>query len=186
MMRFDYLRDAPPAFVERLKPARIPHALRTPLAALLATIVIVASWWGVETLQIGQAGHELAVQKARAAASRADLAQIKVRRSKLDALVALDARVRTMRRSGAVVANRFADVANHVPERAWLTSIGEADGVLDIQGDAIGLDGLSTTLADLLSSQSASQPSLVRAGRDDHVLVESVLSFQIHARERVE
>jgi Tfp pilus assembly protein PilN len=184
MTHFDFLRDAPPAFVERLRPTRIPIDMRTPLAALATTIVIVAAWFGVETMQLQQAQQECAEQRSRAIASRADVAQTKVRRTKLDGLIALDQRVREIRRSGAVLGHHFADIANHVPKDAWLTSIARIDSGMEIQGDAIGLEGLSIALADLFSSSVAISPALVRAGRDDREVGRNVLSFQIHAAER--
>lgn len=179
MTKFDFLHDAPPAFVERLRPSRIPEHLRTPLAALATSIFVVAVWWLVQNLQLQQAAKELAVEKARAIASRADLALTRVRRAHVEDLAALDNRVRAIRRSGAVASSMLADIANHVPQHAWLSAITQADGGFEIDGNAGGLDDLSRTLASLMSSRAASSPTLVRAARetrDD----EGVVSFQLH------
>jgi Tfp pilus assembly protein PilN len=179
--RFNYLHDAPPRFVEQLRPSRIPEQLRTPLAALGTTVIVIFLWWVIESMQIAQAQTELATEKARAIASRADLAQARVRRTHVQELVALDRRIRSIRRSGAVESSRLADIANHVPDHAWLTAITRADPGFEIDGDALGLDGLSRTLASLMSSSSVSTPTLVRAARDERGADRNVITFQMRA-----
>lgn len=166
MTKFDFLKDAPPAFVERLAPNRIPEYLQTPLAALATSIVVVAAWWLMQHLQLQQAARELANEKARAIASRADLALLRVRRAHVEDLAALDARVREIRRSGAIASSALADIANHIPKHAWLSAIHHSDGGFDIDGDAAGFDELSRTLAGLMSSKAANSPALVRAAQD--------------------
>lgn len=166
-MKFDYLRDAPPAFVERLRPSRIPEYLRTPLAALATSICVVAAWYAIESLQVQQAARELAVEKARALASRSDLSLARVQRAHVEGLIALDDRIRSIRRSGAVTSSMLADIANHVPRRAWLTAIRQSGGAFEIDGTADGLDELSDTLAGLMSSRTARAPALVRAAQED-------------------
>ena len=184
MTRFDYLRDAPPVFIERLHPSRLAEELRTPLAALATTAIVILVWWGIETMQIAQARTELAMQRARAIASRTDLAQARVQRAHLADLIALDKRIREIRRSGTTLARRLADIANHIPDRAWLTSISRADQGVEIEGNAIGLDGLSETLASLMSSSTAASPALVRAARSDRPSMQDVISFELRAEGR--
>jgi Tfp pilus assembly protein PilN len=181
MNRFSFLRDAPPVFIERLHPSRLPDELRTPLAALVTTAIVLVIWWGIESAQIAQARVELATQEARALASRADLAQTRVQRNRLVGLIALDRRVREIRRSGAVLSADLADIANHVPDRAWLTSIVQAGRTLVIDGNAIGLDGLSDTLAGLMSSRKAGMPALVRAMRSERPTMHGTISFQVRS-----
>jgi Tfp pilus assembly protein PilN len=181
LKRFDFLRDAPPLFVERLRPSRLPAELRTPLAAFATTVVVILAWWAIETAQIAQARAELVTERARVAASRTDLAQAQVRRSRLVDLISLDRRIRDIRRSGAALSGNLADIANHLPDRAWLTSIAQDDRGLEIDGNAVGLDGLSDTLAGLMSSRSAATPSLVRASRSDQPAMHDVISFQLRS-----
>lgn len=180
MTKFDFLHDAPPAFVERLRPSRISEHLRTPLAALATSIFVVAAWWLVQHLQLQQAAKELANERARAIASRADLALTRVRRAHVDDLAVLDNHIREIRRSGAVTSSMLADIANHVPQHAWLSAIAQSDGGFEIDGDALGLDELSRTLASLMSSRAASNPTLVRAARETRGQ-EGIVSFHVHA-----
>ncbi len=184
MTRFNFLSDEPPAFLEVLRFKRIPDALRTALAATITIAVVVGVWWGVEVLQIRQAGEELRVEKTRALASRADLAQMRVRRSQIERLLALDRRIRQIQTSGATLSAQLADIANHVPSYAWLTSVQDGEEGLEIDGDVKGLDGLSETIADLTSSASAASVDLVRAGRDERDGGRDLLSFQMRSEEQ--
>lgn len=167
--------------MERLRARPIPQEVRTPFAALLTSLFVVSVWWGAQTLQIRQAEDELATQRERALASRADLAQARVRRSKVEELIALDRRIRGIRRSGAVLASRVADLANHIPDRTWLTSIAHAEHGAEIDGETLDVDGLSQTLASLLSSSATSAPSLIQAGRDERARDSDVLRFRVRA-----
>ena len=184
MTRFNFLSDSPPAFLEMLRFKHIPEGLRTALAATVTIAMVISVWWGVEVLQIRQAGEELRIEKARALASRADLAQMRVRRSEIERLLVLDRRIRQIRTSGAELSSRLADIANRVPNSAWLTSVQDGEEGLEIDGDVKGLDGLSETVADLASSASAASVDLVRAGRDERDGGRELLSFQMRSEER--
>jgi Tfp pilus assembly protein PilN len=180
MIRFDFLHDAPPAAWAELLRARIPDRLRTALAATCTIAVVLIAWWAVEKVAIRQAQHEFTRLKAMADASRADLARAHVRRSHVEALLALDARVRRIRLSGAELSGRLSDIANHLPERAWTTSIRDDAGELEIDGATLEFDDLGPALADLLTSRVAAAASLVRAGRDG---AQSALAFSLRSRQ---
>jgi len=169
-MRFSYLHDARPDALERLRPSRLPEGLHTPLASLATAIVVVVAWWGIEHMLLAQARQELGQQTFRLDASRLALREAKLQRVHVDSLLESDTRLREIRRSGALLASRLADIANHVPTRAWLSSVGQVNDALEIDGHAEGLDGLSDTVADLMSSKTAAAPDLVRASKDqtDH------------------
>jgi Tfp pilus assembly protein PilN len=178
-MRFDYLRDSAPEAFEYLRPSRIPETLRTPLAAFATVVVIVGVWWIVEQLLLAQARGELQAQSLRLSASRVGLHELKLRKTRLEQLISIDTRLREIRRSGAVLASRLADIANHVPDRAWLTSIARVDGGLQIDGNAEGLDGLSDTVADLMSSSNAASPSLIHASKEDRDRSGRIIAFEV-------
>ncbi|MBV8639368.1 MAG: PilN domain-containing protein [Candidatus Eremiobacteraeota bacterium] len=103
-------------------------------------------------------------------------------RSDVDVLLALDAKLRRIRLSGSMLSHRLADIGNHVPSEAWLTSIVRTDDGLELRGRAQGLHVLSETVADLMSSSAASSPTLVRAVREEHGA--PLISFTIRAEER--
>ncbi len=177
MMRFNYLRDSAPEAFEYLRPSRIPEPLRTPLAALITVMLVVAIWWVVEQLLLSQARAELQTQTLRLAASKAALDELKLRKNQVQDLLAIDARLREIRRSGAVLSTSLADIANHVPPRAWLTSIARINDGIEIDGQADGLDGLSDTVADLMSSSSAASPDLIRASKEDRARSAGIVAF---------
>jgi Tfp pilus assembly protein PilN len=176
-MRFNYLRDSAPDAFEYLRPSRIPEPLRTPLAALLTATVVVALWWVIEQVLLSQARAELQTQTFRLAASKAALAELKLRKTHIEDLLAVDSRLREIRRSGAALSSGLADIANHVPMRAWLTSIARVNDGIEIDGQADGLDGLSDTVADLMSSSTAKSPNLIRASKDERYRVGGLIAF---------
>jgi Tfp pilus assembly protein PilN len=178
--RFNYLRDSAPDGFEYLRPSRIPEALRTPLAALLTVTVVVAVWWAIEQLLLSQAHDELQAQTFRLAASKAALTELQLRKTHVEDLLAIDMRLRAIRRSGATLSSGLADIGNHVPARAWLTSIARVNDGIEIDGQAEGLDGLSETVADLMTSSSAASPDLIRASKDDRDHSGKLIAFVVH------
>lgn len=178
-MRFNYLRDsAPDAFVF-LRPSQIPEPLRTPLAALATIIAVVGVWCIIEQILLGQARDELQLQTLRRNASNAELSELKLRKDRVEELLAIDARLREIRRSGAALSSDLADIANHIPPSAWLTSITRVDTGIQIDGRAEGLDGLSDTVADLMGSLSAAPPELIRASKEDRDRSGTIISFEM-------
>jgi Tfp pilus assembly protein PilN len=180
VIRFNYLHDSAPDGFEYLRPGRIPEALRTPLAALLTVVVVVAVWWVVEQLLLAQASDELRTQRFRVASSKAELAELNLRKTHVEELLAVDTRLRIIRRSGAALSSGLADIGNHIPAGAWLTSIARASDGLEIDGQAEGLDGLSETVADLMTSSSAASPDLVRANKEDRDRSGRLIDFVVH------
>jgi len=179
LVRFNYLRDSEPDAVAYLRPSRIPEPLRTPLGALATIMAVVGMWWVIEQILLGQAREELQLQTLRRNASNAELSELKLRKTRVEELLAIDARLREIRRSGAALSSGLADIANHVPARAWLTSITRADTGTQIDGRAEGLDGLSDTVADLMSSSSAASPDLIRASKEDRDRSGTIISFEM-------
>ena len=182
-MRFNYLCDAPPELVERLRGVRVSAQLRTPLSATATALFVVCAWWFLERHWISEAAREEAIAAVRLEQSRAAFASTKLVRADVDQLLALDARLRRIRLSGSVLSHRLADVGNHVPTRAWLTSIARTSDGLELHGRAEGLNVLSETVADLMSSKAAASPTLVRAVREDRET--GVINFTIRAGETV-
>jgi Tfp pilus assembly protein PilN len=179
MTRFNYLHDAPPETLERLRPSRVPEQLRTPLAALLTTCIVVCIWWGIEQLALGQARSELGREQLRVDASRTELKELRLHKEQATKLLALDTRLRGIRVSGARTAAALADIANHLPSRTWLTSVSRVDDTLEIDGRAVGFDALSSTLTDLSAGSGAASPRLTRAASDERD--RSVIAFTLRA-----
>ncbi len=184
MMRFNYLRDSVPETFELLRPSRIPEPLRTPFAALVTVIIVVGVWWIAEQLLLAQARDELQAQSLRLNASQVALRELKLRKTRAEELVSVDARLREIRRSGAVFSSRLANIANHIPAQAWLINIAHVDSALEIEGNAEGLDGLSKTVADLMSSSSAASLDLVRANKKENDRSSTIIAFEVRLGDR--
>lgn len=182
MMRFNFLNDAPPEFVERARNIRIAAELRTPLSALLTAVLVVLTWWGLENYWLSSAQREEALAEVRLTESQADLAATKLVRTNVDDMLALDRRLRDIRLSGSILASRLSDIGNHVPEHAWLTSISNLPDGLEIAGKADGLAALSQTVTDLMSSKTAASPTLVRAAKDDRG--KNLIAFTVQVEKK--
>jgi Tfp pilus assembly protein PilN len=185
MMRFDYLADAPPHWLDRLRSLRLPEAVRTPLMALLTSMLVVLAWYGLESYWVAKAMTEEQVAAARHDRSRAELARTQLERLRVEDLVVLENRLHSIRQSGANLSRLLADVASHVPEHAWLTSISNTSNGFEIAGEARGLTALSQTLADLTSGTTFGTPTLVRAGREARASSGDLLSFTVRVEARV-
>ncbi len=184
MKGFDFLHDAPPAAIDRLRSVRICEELRTPLWALVTAIVVVSAWYGLERYWLDSARREEAAATVRLAESRADLAATKLVRTNVDQLLAFDRHLRTIRLSGSELAAKLSDIGNHVSARAWLTSISTVQDGMEISGRADGLVALSQTIADLMSSRTATSPTLVRASKDDRA--KNLIAFTLEVAARRE
>ena len=186
-MRFNFLNDAPPDILDRLRNTRVPVEMRTPLSALATAVFVVLSWWGLERYWLSDAQREERVASSRLLESRADLAATKVARAGIDQLLSIDRRLRDVRISGSVLGAALSDIANHVPRHAWLTSLSDTHDGVEIMGRADGIGSLSQTIADLMSSRTAASPNLVRATRDEQA--KGLFTFAVavemkHAKSR--
>jgi len=178
MTGFNYLGE--PALVDRLHAIRVPAALRAPLLALVSVAFIVLAWWGIELRNLSAAVNEERVASTRLEASRIDLARTKVLRIDLQAMLALDRQLRAIRLSGSQLGVRLADIANRIPQRAWLTSIAPVQGGMDINGRAEGMAALGDTIAALVSSTTVTNPTLIRASSDDRADIQlPTIAFEL-------
>jgi hypothetical protein len=183
-MRFDYLHDAPPDFVDRLRSFRFPPALRWPLAVLSTIVFTSLGAYGIFSLAIASARATEAQALARYESSKAAVARARLERAHIAELLVLDARLREIRDSGSTVSTRLADIANHVPPHAWLTSLSRTASGISLSGKSTGLPALSATIASLLTSKTVTAPTLVRAGKDERDHSNGVLSFEVQVNDR--
>lgn len=181
-MRFDYLHDAPPEALERLRALRIARSVRWPLAVLTAIVVTQAAASAIFTLAIGEARATEREAAVRLEASTAALARVRLAKVRVDDLVALDRQIREIRGSGSRVSARLADIANHVPAHAWLTTLARTPNGFEIIGKSSGLPALGATISSLMTSPAIVAPTLVRAGGEER---RGALSFDIHAVDRL-
>lgn len=181
MTRFDYLRDAPPESIERVRAIRISASLRWPLAVLTAVVVTHACASGIFTLALSEARSTERAAAVRLEASTVALARVRLTKVRVDDLIALDRRLREIRSSGSRVSARLADIANHVPAHAWLTTLARTPNGFEMVGKSSGLPALGATMSSLMTSSAIVSPTLIRASGDER---RGALSFAIRAAER--
>jgi Tfp pilus assembly protein PilN len=182
-MRFDYAHDAVPEAIERLRPSRVPRELQTPLAALLTVTFVVLAAWPIEFVHVRSTETEVHSAEEHVRRTRAELARYKLARVRVEALFGLDAQLRSIRTSGATISVHLADIANHVPPKAWLTSVSHTRTGTSVAGNAEDLSALSETVADLMSSATMPAPALVRAGKTNGAFSKATLSFEMRSQE---
>jgi Tfp pilus assembly protein PilN len=180
--RFDFLKDGRPDIVDRVCSVRLPDDTRTPLSALLTSVLVVCAWWGLEQSWYASALREEASAQRRLSESQADVAAAKLERTNVDEMLGLDRRLREIRMSGSTLAVRLSDIANHVPPHAWLTSITNLPAGTEISGEADGFKALGETVTDLMRSGAAASPTLIRASKDDRA--KNLLAFTVQIEEK--
>lgn len=166
MISFDYLRDAPPEWIERIRSARLPRHLHGSARALIAVAVVIATMLGIETWRLNA---ELAMEHAarvRFDRTKASLSARQLAWQQLDALIAQDRRLSDIRRSGSVIAARLARTGNLLPTETWLASMTAAHGV-SLDGSATNLAAVSNVLERMIGNgESPELRRLVSGGKD--------------------
>lgn len=166
LIRFDFLRDPTPSFVDSLRRVRLPRRLYPAALAGAAVIAALAAASGAEVFRehAAQALEERA--GARFERSRAALTRARLQWQRLDGLVALDRRLRQIRTSGSVAAQRIARVGNAFPQRAWVTSMAAgAASAYEVKGFADGLPAVEKLLANVARDRVAGRPRLLQVSQ---------------------
>lgn len=162
MNGFNFLCDAPPLFIERLRTPRIAGEAVGPLVALFAVLFVLLAWNVLERTAISAERVRAREERRIAAASLLDLRRAHGAYADLATLRARDERLRSIRLSGARVAAATARLANRVPRGIVLTKMAGAAGKAQLEGRARDV----VTLGELMSGLTRSEPpSLVRATR---------------------
>jgi Tfp pilus assembly protein PilN len=178
--RFDYLHDAPPDIIDRIRTYRLPRRLRgaaLTLGALACVILVIA---GIEDSRIRAAtGLELRASD-RVDAQRAALARGRLQWRDVDRLIAADRQLRRIRLSGSTIAAKLAAIANQLPRRVWLSSIGPAAAGWSIEGEALDVAALDTALGNLIATPSLGAPRLVRMTSQARLTAGPVVSFEFN------
>ncbi|MGZ3499198.1 MAG: PilN domain-containing protein [Vulcanimicrobiaceae bacterium] len=179
MTAFDYLHAPRPAVVRKMLEARVPERLHNPLLALGLAIAVVVGAWGIESYRLQSAVRLEERYQQRFDQSRRELARTKVFYSRLQRLVALDKQIAAIVRSGDDDARRLAEIANRLPERAWLTSISRDATGISLEGRAENLRVVSRTMGALAQSRVLRNPVLLDAsssGRGG----DQLFHYQVH------
>ena len=179
-MRFNYIQDAHYECFMRLRSLRFPAQLHAPLLALVTVLLALSVITGILTYRSGAATTLERAAQRRFNASRDIVARDRLTRVHVEKLLALDSRLRAIRKSGWRLSERFAAIANHMPRRTWLVSISHATSGFALDGRTKGIMGVAETLSSFLSSRDLRPTQLVRASVLDDPRAPGVLSFELH------
>jgi Tfp pilus assembly protein PilN len=177
--RFDYLHDAPPDIVDRIRTYRLPRRLRSAAITLGVLACVLLTMTAVERARIGAAIALERQASGHVEAQRAALARAQLQWRDVDRLIAADRQLRRIRLSGSVISARLAAIANELPRRVWLSSIAPAASGWSIQGDALDVPALDTALANLIATPSLGNPRLVRMTSQARLAAAPVVSFEV-------
>lgn len=172
-MRFDYLRDAPPEVVERLRVVSATPQVRALLAFVATATLAIGFAWGMELTGLHEARQGLVQARGRLDRSDAAAAAVRADIAFLRRQLVLDGRLRRIRLSGAVAAHKMTLLASRLPPRVWLTSIASTPDGYDVIGRALGLDEVGRALR----AYPAIRLVAVRAPTEPHA---RILTFQLH------
>lgn len=181
MTRFDFLRDAEPDLFVRIRSLRIAKPLRWPLAVLLTVVLTHATAGALYGMAVASAEKTEREAQNRFEASRSAVARVHVQRVRLEEFIALDARLREIRRSGNRASAALVAVANDVPAHVWLTSLSRTPAGFEIVGHSNGLPSLGTTMSRLVMNPNVADPTLIRADGEQQG---RSIAFDIKATER--
>ncbi len=180
-MSFDYLRSARADWIRRVMDLRVPPRLHAALLALATAAALAGSVWVVEGCRLAGARRMEAAYSVRFTESERAVRRSNVYYARVNALVALDARVQNIVDSGNRDARRLAEIANNLPPHAWLASIARDDRGVTLEGRARDLRVLGGVLSAFARGRRVRNASLVNA----HEVLDRggapVVNYTVHA-----
>lgn len=179
-MRFDYLHSARPLLLQRLLELRIPERFHNASFALCGALAVIGGAWGIESYRLQQAIQVQTIYRHQYEAATADLKRANVYYDRVRSLVALDLRVRRIASSGDADARTLAEIANELPQHAWLTGISHDATGLSLEGRAKDLSAVSSVMRGLMRARDLRSPMLQSASLDEDPDGEGAMKYTIH------
>lgn len=146
-MRFNYLRDAPPDAIDRLRVISNTPQARPMLSFLATSVLVTACAWGLQAAHLHEADAQLERARQLLDENTSAIVRVNAKILALRRLTDIDSRLREIRMSGAVTAVRVTRIADELPDRMWLTELASTTEGEDIEGRVVGLDQLGFLLA---------------------------------------
>jgi hypothetical protein len=176
---FNYLRDAPPEFVDRIRFLRVPRRLHAACSTLVALVVVLGAAVGIDLVREHRAALLVSQAQARFDVDNAAVARRRLAWADVDSLLAADARLRAFRNSGADLAGHLARVGDLLDHRVWLVAVEpDGHGIL-LRGKAADLPSIHRSMSALLGADTGELPQIVRVTRDD-ASRSAPLGFELH------
>ncbi len=163
MISFDFSRSAQPEFVRRVLAFRIHERYHAVLMALAGVAVALLGVWGIEDRRLNETLAMQTVYRQRYDESVRALRRANVYEEHVKRLVGLAQRIRSIRASGYADARRLAEIANNLPQHAWLTAIAYDGDAIALEGRTKDLSVLSDVIRGLTRAKHLRNPSLSSA-----------------------
>lgn len=179
-MRFDYLHSARPLLLRRILELRVAERFHTSLYVLAGAIVIVVGAWGIESFRLREALKMEAVYQLQYDAAQSRLKESNLYYDRVERLVGLDQRIRRIAATGDADANTLAEIANELPQHAWLTGISHDATGLALEGRAKDLQVVSAVLRGLMRAKDLRSPMLESAQSDKEPGSGAAMKYSIH------
>lgn len=164
----------------RLLEVRIPERFYSALLALAAAVIVVAGAWIIESYRLRDALSVQAVYQQRFDRTQEQLRAANVYNDRVRAVVALDRRVRGIAASGDADARTLAEIANRLPQHAWLTAISHDETGLTLEGRAKNLAVLGGVIHELMRAKHLHSPTLVSAIAEKPQGEDAAMKYEIH------
>lgn len=179
MISFDFMHSARPDWLRGLIEIRVPHRLYNALSGVAAALAIVAGAWTIEHHRFSDARAMEAAYQRRFDSSERALQKTKIFYDQVQALTALDRHVRRIVASGDADARRLAEIANNLPEHAWLTSISRDQNGVALEGRAQNLGVISGVLHGLMRARTLRNPILTSAQAVAEPTHEGIIKYAV-------
>ena len=183
MIRFDYIHDPKPLWLQRLAAVRVPIRFRSAALVVYAAFALVFASWSIEAYRLHRTVAAEARYQQDYQRSRAELAHSKVAYRTLDAMVTLDARLYRVLRSGSDVAHQIAEIADRLPPQTWLTSISHDATGFALEGRASDWIALSRTVTELARCRLLRNPELIEARTIATGSDSGTVGYRLHLEE---
>ncbi|HET9392954.1 MAG TPA: PilN domain-containing protein [Candidatus Rubrimentiphilum sp.] len=181
-MTFDYLgrRWNLRTFLRR---SGITRGARTSIGALICSCIVVAASWAIEANRLRESLQFERSLADRYEAQTRTLAQANVYSNKVQNLVRLDRRIRSIVGSGTSTARRLAAIAGDLPANVWLTSVVPDSLGLAVEGRAPNLAALGLALRQISRDRSIGDPALMSAQVEDGAAPDLAVRFTMHVTD---
>jgi Tfp pilus assembly protein PilN len=165
MNRINYLVSPFERFAGTTPALPAPH-LRRPLAALAASIALVAAAWCTQAVRLNAARSDGARYAQRLAAVEGQVAHVRALQRDLIRLRTIANRISHLRASGSARASEIAALGNRLPPDAWLTSLHIDRAAVSVEGRSARLGGVGSAMTSLAALPRFESARLVAVHSD--------------------
>ncbi|MHB8140746.1 MAG: PilN domain-containing protein [Vulcanimicrobiaceae bacterium] len=182
-MRFDFLHDPQPMWIERICSWRMSERFVPVALALACTIATLTGAWAVESVRLAHARQVRANLRERLVRLDRETAMLRNQARRVHALAAFDRRLHRIRRSGRREAGRIAAIVHRVPDHIWLTKLGHEGKADVLQGRSLDLASLATLL-EAFGRRRGVTTARLGSVRRMHTAGMSLLTFMVRLEAR--